>query len=390
MRKLKHGISQIISIIHLFLLGKLTTDHKTIILNENEKEANVGYYDLPVSSLNDTHIAYTERVNMRSSEASDITYIYTVDHNLKNKKKVIETHAWNSQLGSRLMWSHSENDVLFYLDLENGHLVTKKVNIVTGDVLTYPFQSFCLDVNDKGFYGLDYGRLYKSRPGYGYINNPTISSINNDGLLYYSISRKEEEVIVSYKEMFDFLNLDPIGLSDIRLNHIQMNYDGTRIIFLLRYQIGRDSFSHMIMLDTTNSSLLALPFGPHISHACWMNNNEIVLWAKHLSKKEPAFYKYNINHDSINLLDIKRDGHPYKIDENKFICDTYNNSARQRELFVYNLNDHSKQFLGKFFTGFKYSGSKRCDLHPRINRKRDKFIIDVSYTGKRNIAYGEL
>ena len=50
------------------------------------------------------------------------------------------------------------------------------------------------------------------------------------------------------------------------------------------------------------------------------------------------------------------------------------------------MKNHTKKHLGKFYSGIRYTGSRRCDLHPRINRKRDKFIIDVSYTGKRNIA----
>jgi|TARA_B110000967_G_C18901689_1_gene575926 hypothetical protein len=390
MRKLKYALSQVLSIIYLFLLKKLKTDHNAVLVNKSKTEINIGYYDLPASSLNDSFTAFTERVNMRTSSAIDKTDICIVDEEFKNKRVLTETFVWNSQLGSRLMWSTVCEKTLFYLDIENDNIITKEIDVVNGEIKTYPFQAFCLDLEDKGFYGLNYSRLFKSRPGYGYIKESLSSTLSNDGLLYYSISNRKGHVIATYEELFKLVDVSPKELVDIRLNHLQLNYDGSKLIFLLRYQKDEDDFSHMIILNTNDGVLSVLPFGPHISHACWMSNDKIVLWAKHSENKDPAFYLYNIEIDTATKLGINKDGHPFKIDENKFICDTYNNSARQRELFTYNLENHTKIHLGKFYTGIKYSGSSRCDLHPRINRKRDKFIIDVSYTGKRNIAYGEI
>ena len=390
MRKLKYAVSQVISIIYIFLLKKLKTDHNATLLNKSKTEINIGYYDLPASNLNDSYTAFTERLNMRISSARDKTDICLVDQEFNNKIVIAETFVWNSQLGSRLMWSNVCENTLFYLDAKNYAIVTKEINIVSGEIKTYPFQAFCLDSNDEGFYGLNYSRLFKSRPGYGYLIEGFNSSLSNDGLLYYSILKGKSRLIASYDELFKIINISTFELTEIRLNHIQLNYDGSKLIFLLRYNHNQEDISHMIILNTNSEVFSVLPFGPHISHACWMSNDEIVLWAKHSENKEPAFYHYNINLNTTTKLDIQRDGHPFKIDDNKFICDTYNNSARQRELFTYSLDNHTKKHLGKFYSGIRYSGSKRCDLHPRINRKRDKFLIDVSYTGKRNIAYGEI
>ena len=164
MRKLKYAVSQVISIIYIFLLKKLKTDHNATLLNKSKTEINIGYYDLPASNLNDSYTAFTERLNMRISSARDKTDICLVDQEFNNKIVIAETFVWNSQLGSRLMWSNVCENTLFYLDAKNNAIVTKEINIVSGEIKTYPFQAFCLDSNDEGFYGLNYSRLFKSRP----------------------------------------------------------------------------------------------------------------------------------------------------------------------------------------------------------------------------------
>ena len=327
MRKLKYIISQISSIIYLFLLKKLKTDHNAILINQSRSEINIGYYDLFATSLNDSFVAFSERFNMRISSAKDKTNICVVNGKFKNKRVLTETSAWNSQLGSRLMWSSLSENTLFYLDVENDNIITKKIDVINGKTKTYQFQAFCLDYEDKGFYGLNYSRLFKSRPGYGYLKECNNSSLNNDGLLYYSINESKSRVLVTYEELFKLIDVNPLNLNNIRLNHIQLNFDGTKLIFLLRYQNNEKDFSHMIMYNTKDEVFTILPFGPHISHACWMSNNKIVLWAKHINYEDPAFYFYDVDFNSIKKLEIDRDGHPFKIDDTKFICDTYNNSA---------------------------------------------------------------
>jgi hypothetical protein len=101
------------------------------ILNAQENPIfNIGYYDLPASSLNDSFTAFTERVNMRTSSAIDKTNICIVDGEFKNKRVLTETFVWNSQLGSRLMWSTVCEKTLFYLDVENDNIITKEINVV--------------------------------------------------------------------------------------------------------------------------------------------------------------------------------------------------------------------------------------------------------------------
>ena len=79
MRKLKYIISQISSIIYLFLLKKLKTDHNAILINQSRSEINIGYYDLFATSLNDSFVAFSERLNMRISSAKDKTNICVVN-----------------------------------------------------------------------------------------------------------------------------------------------------------------------------------------------------------------------------------------------------------------------------------------------------------------------
>ena len=78
------------------------------------------------------------------------------------------------------------------------------------------------------------------------------------------------------------------------------------------------------------------------------------------------------------------------IDDNNILCDTYNNKARQRELFKYNIKKRQKVMLGKYYSSFNYHNTTRTDLHPRVINNGKNFLIDVSFNGFRQLVYGKI
>ena len=389
MRKYYIAVKQVMNLSRLWLMGKLKTQHSVSCI-ESEGESNIGYYDLEACDLKNRYVAFTTGIDMRQSESVGIEVkINLYDLKTHDVSYLTSTNIWNSQLGSRLIWSNHDANCLYFLYLHQGSIVTKAIDVLTKKEQLIKFEAFAESPRSKELVGLCYARLFAARRGYGYVKDP-LYALNESGLTSYDIKSKKSKILLSYSFLLEKINISYNSCSGIRINHIQYSPSGMYLIFLLRYVTGGKNVSKMFLYGLSDESLVLMPFGDHISHACWMNNQEIIVWAAVDNKKLPAFYKYNIFSRSTKKLNIDKDGHPMPISDKTFICDTYNNENRQRELFIYDLENDTKTRIGLFYSSLKYNGSKRCDLHPRMDRGRKRYFIDISMNGKRQVAHGTI
>ena len=127
-----------------------------------------------------------------------------------------------------------------------------------------------------------------------------------------------------------------------------------------------------------------------VSHYSWINNEEVIAWARH--QNTDGYFSINVNtkcimHIQNGHYDAFGDGHPTvnHRDQNQIITDTYPDKGRVRHLLKCHLIDDAKQVsIGQFYSAWKFEDEKRCDLHPRWSPDGAVLSIDSAHTGTRS------
>jgi hypothetical protein len=80
------------------------------------------------------------------------------------------------------------------------------------------------------------------------------------------------------------------------------------------------------------------------------------------------------------------DGHPTFIEKDIIITDTYPQVKRGNNQYLRLYADKKQNLvdLGRFFQDVRYTGEKRCDLHPSICG--DYISVDTSCDGLRSVV----
>ena len=114
-----------------------------------------------------------------------------IDPEKTSFEPLAETLAWNWQQGSMLQW-FSQDEVI-YNDVEDGQYVARILNIHDGKKRTLCRPIYCLTNDRKYAISVNFARLGRERPGYGYdgLEDPTIDYAHpeNDGVFIVDIEK---------------------------------------------------------------------------------------------------------------------------------------------------------------------------------------------------------
>ena len=168
----------------------------------DKKNVFFGYYDLNPFNKKNLILAC---VNSTNSQKMEVGYF---DLNSTNNKfiKISETKTWCWQMGCRLQWYKGTDHLIFFNDFSNGRYISRIFNIETNNdekVLDSPL--FCLSKGGEFGLSLNFSRLEKLRPGYGYSliadSNIDIKEPQDDGLFLIDI-----KYFSRYYISFNYLN----------------------------------------------------------------------------------------------------------------------------------------------------------------------------------------
>ena len=287
-----------------------------------------GYYDKsPWDATGRYMIAIKVRQTYKSVAPKEPGEVVLVDTQNGNKiLKVGITHSWNVQQSCMAQWLGPDfKSRLIYNDYRDGRYCSVVFNVEQMKeerVLPRPVY----DVARDGSFALslDFNRLHRMRPGYGYSNEPD---------RWYQNGKKH-----------------------IRL--VTCNIDKTDM-----YNLSDDVF---------------------VSHCYWKNDKEILSF---LRKKDTGDHYYLMKDKSqeYQLLwpELNTDGHcSYSPDGKYIITDTYPNRKRLASVFLCREDGYCKR-IARVFAPFRYDFECRCDLHPRWNRNGKKICIDSVHEAKR-------
>lgn len=338
-----------------------------------------GYYDLQQYDRNLEKILahVVDRNANTAQDSASLVWFKTGDC---TPHEITQTHAWCWQQGARLRWHPIEENTILYNDFEDGKYVAKQCRL---DGTEMKIVSRALyDVDDKFEYGLglNFARLQRLRPGYGYDAEIDWTKYEaapiNDGVFLINLKSGEEKLLFSLRDLANELNLE----YQHYINHISIAPSGKRFTFFHLWTKGVEEpwFMRFYVSNIDGTGLKCLEEEICISHYAWIDDKKMLA-----TGTNGTYIVYNTISGERTILDseyLQKDGHPSAL-INGFLSDTYPQKNSMQSVFRIDYDgSHYKEILRVFSDPCRF-GEYRCDLHPRVTNT-GKVIIDTTFLGE--------
>lgn len=350
-----------------------------------------GYYDKSPWNAGEEYILSLRVEDTTKAAAPEQPAdIVLIDSKTKEVKEIAETSTWNVQQGAMLQWLGPDHtDTILFNDFRNNAYVSVALNIDTMEERVFQRPVYSVSEDGKTALSLDFSRLHRLRPGYGYSNKADQTQgekvPDQTAIWKLDLMKNESVPLLKYTDLYNFEHRSEMDDADHKVNHIMINPSSTRFMFLHRWMNGTRKFSRLITCDMDGTDMYNLSDDNMVSHCNWKNDEEIIGFAR----KEAHGNGYFLMKDKTETFtqlwpSLTMDGHPsYSPEGNKVVTDTYPDRARIQKVFVLEENATHIDPDAKVFAPFKYDNDYRCDLHPRWNRKGDRISFDATFEGKR-------
>ncbi len=311
----------------------------------------------------------------------------------KQNNKIIEigtTHTWNVQQSCMAQWLGPDFESrIIYNDCRDDKYCSVIFNVNTMKeerVLPMPVY----DVARDGSFALslDFSRLHRMRPGYGYSNLPeeTKGVLCPDKCCIWKMDIETGKVteLFKYTDLASFEHDETMDGAEHKVNHLMISPNGKRFMVLHRwFQNGR-KHTRLVTCNVDKTEMYNLSDDVFVSHCYWKNDNEILSF---LRKKETGdhYYLMKDKTQDYKLLwpELNTDGHcSYSPNGSLIITDTYPNRKRLASVFLCK-EDGTCNRIARVFAPFRYDFDCRCDLHPRWSRDGKFVCIDSVHEGRR-------
>jgi len=348
-----------------------------------------GYYDKTPWNSDGTCVLYHRK---RTKKQVDL-----ILYNLKNNsaKMLDTTLAWNWQQGSMLQWWPGSYNWIVYNSIFDENLGAIIKDCCTSEIirlLPMPIQSVRSD--GKSYVSLNYRRLYRLRPDYGYfpeVNNFLASQTDDrDGLWRVDIIDNKKELILTIEKLKNYMPVDSMKKAQHKINHAMYSPIGNRVAFIHRWITASRKYDRLFSIEDDGSELFLLADEKMVSHYSWVDSNWILAYCR----KQPwgnGYYLLKDKSDNFKRaaqgnLDTYGDGHPsFSPDGSWIVTDTYPDIYLTRKLLLYNTINNINILVGIFLAAKDFDGISRCDLHPRWSHDGNWISIDSTHSGKRRM-----
>lgn len=337
-----------------------------------------GYYDLNEFNKSESKIL-AHVVSKDANPQTDVAQIGYFDLESRTEfHSVSSTNAWCWQQGSRLRWGHDGESSIWFNDYVDGNYCCKCVNIQDGTVeRIVPYPLYDIEKSFKIGLTLDYERLQRYRPGYGYNRKRQDPTTDDLTIGLVNLDKGERTDIISINEC---LSSDEEQKYIPYFNHLSFSPSGTSFLFfVVLKEIQSERWTVKLFVKDLNSGKLTLlEKEERASHYAWKNDNEILVTLMDDNRHE-HYCVFNISEKTKSEIGgdvLKSDGHPTFLQgQESFISDTYPLSDDHQELFRFS-KEKGKQRLGYVYHDPRGRADKRCDLHPRLSKSQQLIAID--------------
>ncbi len=380
------------------LISKALLFKKKIIINKDivknihiidfeHHDTFFGYYDLcPFDIKNKYHLVH--RLNKKNNPQNLIEIgLYSIEE--KQYKPITRSNLYNFQFGSRLSWYDKDCNYIIYNDSFNNNMLTRIIDKNTSkiiDEINFPFFDYNNSSNEIA--STDFIKLGLFRPGYGYkgnYNNDYFKKYNS--VLTYNITKKTNKEIISINEA-DNLNKDysKLNFDFSYFNHLKFSPDGKFLIFLYVWSINNIRYSTLGIFNFDLNEINFANFDNwNPSHFNFYDNDKIILTINNYKKSQLLLFNLrNYKKNYFINSNINHDFHPHYYGNEFILNDTYPNKFRYQKLNLLNVNNKKNKNIVEVFSPNKFKGINKCDLHPRINNKKNLISLDTSFQNRRS------
>lgn len=416
-----------------------TVTHRCPVLFKTRKPGFhfFGYYDIsPIDASGTKLLTHRVQTFDRMPRADDVVELGMWNLESGGYEKLAETRAYNWQQGSKLQWLGPDFETrVIFNDREDDRFVTRILDVATGDLRTLPFPVYTVNPNGKAAICTNFERSYFPREGYSYqgIVKPewNVPLHPDDGLFRLDLETGDLERILATSDLVEHQPLSSMEGAPHYLEHAMYNPDGSRFVFLHRWQLPSGAtYDRAYTADEDGGRLHLLLDSSLFSHCGWRTPNELTAWAKMPStmgalRRHRALTKFVLapllpiyrrllspnnrvraaigGGNYVHMVDRSDqrhilapsvpwpgDGHCswHPHDKRWMLTDTYQDESFDRHLFIYDHQDGRRIEIGRFHsppstcnTGY------RCDLHPRWDRSGTRVIIDSMHEDDERQVY---
>jgi hypothetical protein len=390
---IKKTVKRLYQIFFYIISPKTKSQGNIELIAESGDDAFFGYYDKCPWDATQRYFLFISAKDMNKNVcAKGESDIIIFDTQTGDKKVVASTNTCNSQQGCMLQWLGPEFDrTIIYNDFIDGQYRSVILDILTLEKRIIDFPVYTVASDGKTAYSLDFARLHRLRPGYGYdkIVDKTRSEQCPDAPCLYRLDLDNNSVqpLLTYSQLKGFQTRQEMENAEHKINHIMISPNMKRIMFLHRWINKGKRYSRLVTCDAQGHDLFNLLDDDMVSHCNWLDDTNIISYAR---KKGIGNRYYKLTDQTLQVSvmfeELKQDGHPSLSPNGDFIVtDTYPNKKRVQTIYLCHKNPERVTTIGHVFASFKYDNDTRCDLHPRFNRDGSQICFDGTFEGKRKV-----
>jgi len=302
-----------------------------------------------------------------------------------------QTKTWNSQQGCMLQWLGPDHESRFiYNDFRDGQYCSVIRTVESGTERVLPLPVYAVSPDGSFALTLDFSRLHRLRPGYGYTNLPdtTAGELVPAGPCIWKLDLGSGQFVplLNYDEFVSLDHRRDMDGAEHKINHLMISPSGNRFMVLHRWITDRGQrFTRLVTGNCDGSELFNLSDNDFVSHCYWRSNEEILSFLASPGGVKGYYLLRDKTSDVERLWpELLVDGHPsYSPAGDRVVTDTYPNRSRISSVFVINGDRITR--VARVFAPFKYDLDVRCDLHPRWDRSGTKVCIDAAAEGRRGL-----
>ncbi|MDP6506630.1 MAG: hypothetical protein QF886_23595, partial [Planctomycetota bacterium] len=305
-----------------------------------------------------------------------------------------ETLAWNWQQSTMLQWLGDSCDGrIVYNVREDDQYRSLIRNVHTGETRILPRPIYAASRDGKSAVTLNFSRVNRTRPGYGYNGVPDDWQgelhPSEDGIYWQNLETGDNRLIITLDQIVNIGHDDTMDGAEHWFNHLQFCRDDSRFLFLHRWRKGeRGSYTRLFTAYPDGSDIRCIADHELVSHFDWKDGKHILAWARKYDVGD-FFFLYEDQSENYEIIGegvMVQDGHcSYSPDESWILNDTYPDSESMRTLYLYHPGSNQRFDVGRFLSPPEISGEIRCDLHPRWNRDGTRVCFDSAHEGERQI-----
>lgn len=333
----------------------------------------------------------------RQPTGDDTAVIGMIDLQDNNKFiQLAETRAWCWQQGTMLQWLKDADNKIIYNDREGDKFVARILDVKTGIKQTVCRPVYCLSADGRYALSINFARLDKERPGYGYAGIPDpfegIGHPENDGVWLVDLKENTSKLIISVDQIVKTFNRPIMDNAANWFNHLLFSPDSKRFAFFHRWREENGWHkTHMFTANIDGSDIYPLNLEDMSSHYTWFANDKIINFANQFDRGW-NYYEFTDHSKKVKTIGEEffkgEDGHcSYSNDCKWMLTDCYptpgNNNMRS--LYLMNLGENKVYEIGKFYADPSLPTPTRCDLHPNWSRDCRTVCIDSIHEGFRGI-----